>query len=289
MLDIIYTTIIFTSMLVMLKLLGKYKVDNLQAIITNYFVAGVLGLFFYSSGGGKINFDSIFNASWIIHAILVGLLFIITFNLIALGSQKIGIAITMVANKMSMIVPIFTGVILYHQKLGLLQIIGILLAIFGIFLTSTNNGKLSFNKSYLWLVIVIFVGQGIADSLFDNALKNFNAGANQPFFFSLVFLTAAILGSILMTSQLIGKKSIFQAKSILWGILIGIPNYYTLYFMGRALSSGVLASSQVFPVISMGVIVLSAITGIIFFREKLSPTNWVGILLAVMAISAITF
>ena len=56
-----------------------------------------------------------------------------------------------------------------------------------------------------------------------------------------------------------------------------------------ALKSGVLESSQIFPIVNMGVIVMTAVSGIILFRQKLSKGNWYGILLAIVAIAMITF
>ena len=73
------------------------------------------------------------------------------------------------------------------------------------------------------------------------------------------------------------------------GNSIRLPNYLTLHFFVRSLQSPILESSQVFPVVNMGVIILSAIEGILLFKEKLTPFNWSGIALAVMAISLITF
>ena len=85
------------------------------------------------------------------------------------------------------------------------------------------------------------------------------------------------------------KKIQFQAKNILWGITLGVPNYLTLHFFIRSLQSPSLESSQVFPVVNMGIIILSAVSGIIFFKEKLTPLNWTGIAIAIIAISFISF
>ena len=57
----------------------------------------------------------------------------------------------------------------------------------------------------------------------------------------------------------------------------------------EALKGGVLESSQIFPIVNMGVIVLTATSGVILFKQKLSNGNWFGILMAIMAIALITF
>ena len=287
--DIIYTVITFSSMLILFKYFGKYQVNNLQAIIVNYFTAGSLALFIANANGTPIVFQHIILSPYILPSLIIGLLFIITFNLLAYGTQKIGIAISTVANKMSMIIPVIIGIYLFKETLGIVKLIGIILAISAIYMTSTKGGKLSFDKKYVPIILLIFIGQGMADGTLSWAQKFTITPENTPLFFACTFLFAGILGSLFLLYELIVKKIRFQAKSILWGIALGIPNYLTLHFFVRSLQSPVLESSQVFPVVNMGVIILSAVGGILLFKEKLTPFNWSGIALAVIAISLITF
>jgi uncharacterized membrane protein len=44
------------------------------------------------------------------------------------------------------------------------------------------------------------------------------------------------------------------------------------------------SSSVIFPVNNMGIVLLSALLAWIVFKEKLSPVNWTGIVLSVVAI-----
>ena len=276
-------------MLILFKYFGRYQVNNLQAIIVNYFTAGSLALFIANANGTPIVFQHIILSPYILPSLIIGLLFIITFNLLAYGTQKIGIAISTVANKMSMIIPVIIGIYLFKETLGIVKLIGIILAISAIYMTSTKGGKLSFDKKYVPIILLIFIGQGMADGTLSWAQKFTITPENTPLFFACTFLSAGILGSLFLLYELIVKKIRFQAKSILWGIALGIPNYLTLHFFVRSLQSPVLESSQVFPVVNMAVIILSAVGGILLFKEKLTPFNWSGIALAVIAISLITF
>ena len=143
MIDILYTIITFSSMLILFKYFGKYQVNNLQAIIVNYFTAGSLALFIANVNGIPIVFQHIIFSPYILPSLIIGLLFIITFNLLAYGTQKIGIAISTVSNKMSMIIPVIIGIYFFKETLGIVKLIGIILAISAIYMTSTKGGKLS--------------------------------------------------------------------------------------------------------------------------------------------------
>ena len=85
------------------------------------------------------------------------------------------------------------------------------------------------------------------------------------------------------------KKSKFEIKNVFWGIGLGVPNFLTVYYFFRSLESGIMESSQIYPILNMGVIVLSALSGFLLFREKLSIRNWLGICISLLAIAAITF
>ena len=289
MIDIIYTTITFSSMLVLFKYFGKYGVNNLQAIIVNYFTAGTLSLVVAHNNDIEISLPDIIYSTYIIPSLIIGFLFIVTFNLLAFGTQKIGIAISTVANKMSMIIPVIIGISLFSEKLVLIQLIGIVLAISAIYMTSTKSGKLSFDKKFLPIILLIFFGQGMADGTLSWAQKFSINDENTPLFFASVFLIAGILGSVFLIYETIKNGFKLEFKNLIWGIALGIPNYLTLHFFVRSLQSPIFESSQVFPIVNMGVIVLTALAGILLFREKLSFFNWGGILVAVLAISLITF
>tara|TARA_B100000513_G_scaffold177793_1_gene95137 strand:+ start:810 stop:1682 length:873 start_codon:yes stop_codon:yes gene_type:complete len=289
MIDIIYTTITFSSMLVLFKYFGKYGVNNLQAIIVNYFTAGTLSLIVAHNNDIKISLPDIIYSTYIIPSLIIGFLFIVTFNLLAFGTQKIGIAISTVANKMSMIIPVIIGISLFSEKLGMFKLIGIVLAISAIYMTSTKSGKLSFDKKFLPIILLIFFGQGMADGTLSWAQKFSINDENTPLFFASVFLIAGILGSVFLIYETIKNGFKLEFKNLIWGIGLGIPNYLTLHFFVRSLQSPIFESSQVFPIVNMGVIVLTALAGILLFREKLSFFNWGGILVAVLAISLITF
>ena len=98
-----------------------------------------------------------------------------------------------------------------------------------------------------------------------------------------------VFGLIYLLYKMIKQQNKIQYKSIFWGIGLGVPNYFTLYFFIKSLKSKVFESSEVFPIVNMGIIILSALGGIILFREKLSFSNWTGIALAILSIGLISF
>lgn len=287
MLSIVLTIIAFNILIVIFKLFAKFKVDNLQALIVNYFVAGLCGLYFSDI---EFNIAYILNAPWLYHAAAIGILFITTFNLYAKGTQKVGIAITTVANKLSLFIPVAIALIIYkNEQITILKITGFILAAVGIYLSSTKNKKLSFDKKYLWLIIIVFVGQGIADTIFNHAQQTVVDDNDKGLFFMCLLLIAGVSGLLILAGKSIKQKPQFKLKNLIGGIALGLPNFASLIFFFNALESSGLGASQVFPVVSMGVVVLSALVGLVLFKEKLSGANWLGLAFAVLSIFIITF
>lgn len=286
MIDLLLGILFFNIILIIFKLFERFQVDNLQAIVVNYVVAGSLGLF----TSGIVNpVNHILNSNWIYLALIIGILFIIVFNLLATGAQKVGIAISTVANKMSVIIPVIFAIIVFNDQISALKIIGILLALVGVYLTSTNGKNLNFDKKYIWLVVIIFAGQGLADCIFNYAQKFYVEDFESKLFISTMFFGACVTGILMTVPKFITGVSKFSSKNILWGIVLGVPNFLTVYYFFRSLESEFMESSQVYPILNIGVIIISAISGYLIFKEKLSRSNWVGILVSVLAIAFISF
>ncbi|CAG5079627.1 DMT family transporter [Parvicella tangerina] len=290
MLDLLITVGLFNLVVILFKLFPKYKVDNLQALIFNYITAATLGFILFTSKGGHVSLSDVINSNWILHAVAIGVLFIVVFNFYAFGTQKVGVAISTVANKMSMIFPTIAGLVLYSETDDIIyKVLGFLFAVVGIYLTSTKKGKLSFDKKHIWVILAIFVGQGIADVIFGNCSRLPGAQENQLLIFIVLFIIASIVGVIMLTGKSLGQGLKFEWKNILWGIAVGIPNFGTLFFMFRALQTSGLAQSELYPIVSMGVVFSSAIIGWLLFKEKMTSSNWLGILFAILGIAIITF
>ncbi len=284
MYSIIYTILLFNILIICFKLFEKFKVDNLQALITNYAVCAFFSLLLIETDFSIIE---VIKKQWIYHALTLGSLFIIVFNLYAYGVQKIGIATTTLYSRMSLIIPVFTAIILYpEEKLNSLQIGALFLAFIGIIFASIVKQRINLKKKYLLIPILVFLGQGLADSIFNDFTKKFNH--HDPFmFFFILFTTACIVGSIILIPSFIKNKRLFDVKNLYWGAIFGIPNFFSLFTFLEALNN--IKSTIVFPLICMGIIITSSLIGIILFNEKISKLNWVGIMLCLSSIYIFTY
>ena len=71
-------------------------------------------------------------------------------------------------------------------------------------------------------------------------------------------------------------------------MVLGIPNYFSIYFLVKALRSNLLDSSGIFTINNVAIVIISTLLGIVFFKEQLSLKNWIGIILAVISIALVS-
>jgi drug/metabolite transporter (DMT)-like permease len=147
---------------------------------------------------------------------------------------------------------------------------------------SKPRGKLDFKNLTNWYPIIVFLGTGILDILFNYLTKL----PQITFTVALVFIfsIATVLGILSLIYQKIKGTLRLQPKAILAGMVLGLFNFGSIYFYIKALQIESNQPSIVFSSLDIGVISLSSIVGIILFKEKLSKLNLIGLALALIAI-----
>lgn len=271
-----------TAIFVIFKLFSKFKVNTLHAIVMNYVTATICGIVFQKNA---INFIEIPQYSWFPYALVLGGLFISVFNLMGLTTQRSGLSVVSVATKMSVVIPIIFGLVYYKEALGTFKIIGIIFALAALYLASikTKNG-IKIKTSNIIFPILVFLGSGVIDTTVKYLEGEFIAENDIPIFSAVIYAVSAVIGFIILGIQAFNGKFRFEIKNVIGGIAIGIPNYFSIYFLVRAFRSGILDSSGIFAINNVAIVMASTLLGILLFKEKLLPKNWIGIGLAVLSI-----
>jgi drug/metabolite transporter (DMT)-like permease len=280
-------SILFNSVLfIIIKLFAKYNIDALQALVINYLVAFLVGLFFLDNHFVPAE---IISYDWFKGSLFLGFVFISTFYSTTITSQRNGLSVASVASKMSVIIPITLGVILYDETLNFIKIIGIILALVAVYFTSKKETGEVKKVDGLLFPILVFLGAGTIDSSLKY-LQTFHFPANQiGLFSSITFFCAFSVGIItILFLSIIGKIQ-FSSRNILGGITLGLPNYFSLYFLVRMLESKVFESATLFTIHNIAIVIVSTFIGILFFKERISMRNAFGIGLALFALFLVTY
>lgn len=274
--------------LVVFKISGKYNIKVIQPIIINYFVASALGYFI--SGLSPQEIMQI-PTTWIFPAILIASLYIFTFFLIGYSTRKAGMALTTIASKMSFVFPMFFSILIDpNDNYSNTKLILLIMAIIAVLLSVYKKRTKSIDSLFIiFLPFIIFVLMGFADSLIKFAQNSFVKDEEKSSLFSfIIFSFAALWGIILITLQK-NKKEMLQPKVLITGLLLGIFNFGSLYFLINALNDLTFNNSLVFALNNMGVVLFSIILALTFFKEKVTNLNKVGIALSLITFVTIMF
>lgn len=282
LLSILFNAVLF----VIVKLFAKFNIDALQALVVNYFVAFLVGLFFLDT---SIVPNEIMNENWFKGSIFLGFVFISTFYATTITSQRNGLSVASVASKMSVIIPISLGVILYNEHLGFIKIIGIALALIAVYFTSKKETGEIQKITNLLFPILVFIGAGTIDSSLKY-LQTFHVPSNQiGLFSSVTFFCAFSVGILTILFLTLRGKIQFSGRNILGGIALGLPNYFSLYFLVKMLEAKAFESATLFTIHNISIVLVSTFVGILFFKEKISIRNAFGIGLALFALYLVTY
>ncbi len=282
LLSILFNAVLF----VIIKLFAKFNIDALQALVVNYFVAFLVGLFFLDS---SIIPTEIINEDWFKGSILLGFVFISTFYATTLTSQRNGLSVASVASKMSVIIPITLGIILYNENLGFIKIIGILLALIAVYFTSKKESGEVPQASNLLYPVLVFIGAGTIDASLKY-LQTFHVPSEKiGLFSSVTFFCAFTVGILTIVFLTLRGKIQFAGRNILGGIALGLPNYFSLYFLVKMLEVKAFESATLFTIHNIAIVIVSTFAGILFFKERISIRNAFGIGLALFALFLVTY
>ncbi|MBT8218470.1 MAG: hypothetical protein KJP00_01510 [Bacteroidia bacterium] len=289
MLYILFTIICITTIGVLFKVFPKYGINAFQAIVINYLVCVLsawvhLGYFPLS--------DAIFQEPWFMHSIGLSVCFISGFYFQSVIFKAFGMAISTIVLKLSLVLTVLFSLLMYKEDIYLAKVIGILLAFASIILVSypTKGGlhAQKENSTSEWVILgASFLIAAMVDIGFQYVERSVALSSADPRFIASATGLAFVWGMMIETSRYIRKKSTIHHNNLIAGILLGLANYATFFGLMKSLGTSI-DGSTVFTSLSVGAILLSTVIGVMGFREQLARINFLGILIAIIAVILIS-
>ena len=275
MLFLILSIICSVSVGILFKIAPKFTTSNTQIVGANYLFALVLCFFAFQPDLNAIET----NAPWGIY-ISIGILLPTVFLILATSIKHMGIVKTDAAQRLSLFIPILAAWLLFHEEFSVLKVTAFLVAFPALVLLLTKKSDNTKNK---WgYPAAVLIGFGIIDVLF----KQISTYTSLPYTTSL-FVVFGISFTIMLAAiayEINSKKVSFDYRNILFGGLVGIFNFGNILFYLKAHQAFAKNPSTVFAGMNMGVIIIGSLVGLFIFKEKLTKTNFLGLLLALIAV-----
>lgn len=261
-----------------LKYAGNRNMNSLHLIFFNYITPFLLGWLLQGE------FISSFSKPWIWHALILGLSIFFVIILLSYTTKYMGVTITSLAHKVSMIIPIVMAVFLYGERMSMLKIAGIICALLGLVLTIYKPSNQSLSFKYLGFLFLIFLIPGFNDTFIKYIEHHYLNGD------AALFVTVMYFFSLCATAVYIAftQRVVVQSNVVWTGLLLGFANFGGMYFFFLALDE-IPDSSIVISLNNVGTILLSVAVAYFVFHEKLSKLNLMGISLSALAVYILTY
>jgi drug/metabolite transporter (DMT)-like permease len=281
MLALVLTIVFSVLLLVNFRAHAKFNIDTRIAILV-CFLTGYL----HQMDSIPFHWPSM---GYSLGILGIGIGFVITFLLSGYSTVKNGMAPTSLANNISLVIPVMVNLFIWKTggDLTFSVITGLVLSFAAIYFCSPS-GSGSVQKPVVWALVAVFVAYGITNTAFNYL----NAAIVQQVGGSISFTLMLLLGSMATSALVLVYWTItggvtWSLRSVLAAIPLGLPNFFSFYFLLKALDAYGQNGAVVLTIYNLGVILLSAVTALVFFKEKLTNKQWVGIGLGCAGIALI--
>lgn len=269
---------------VLIKFAKQRHVNVQQLVLWNYPTTVLLTYILFNPKLDNLNWKALPYQFYLPLSVLLPTLFIF----IALAVKYSGIVKTDVAQRMSLFVPLIASFLVFNEVVQLNKIIGIIVGLVAVVCsvgwTKKSTTTSSTNSIY---PLMVFIGMGFIDILFKQIAQYKDISYTTSMF--LVFIGAMFFAGFILAYQNLINKEKLDKSAIVWGLILGLFNFANIYYYMKAHRAIADNPSVVFTAMNVGVIVLGSLVGVFMFNEKLSLTNKIGLVLAVISILLIAY
>lgn len=243
---------------------GKVK-SKISMLVMNYVMCTFLSAAFTGFGNLLPNVPEL--GATIGWGVLDGVLYLAGFVLLNMNIHKNGVVLTTIFSKLGLLVPMVLSIFLFGEMPSAGQGIGFVLAIVAMLLINfeKNREAVQFKAG---LIIVLLAG-GACD-----AMSKVYAYYGEPALGDQFVFYTFVVAFVLCVALMLYKKERPGLKEVLFGLTIGIPNFFSARFLLKAVEN--LPAVIVYPTFSVAGILVVTMAGVLFFKEKLSRRQWIG-------------
>ena len=240
---------------------------------------------FIISSGGEFNFSSDFLPYAIAFAACYSLASIYTLK--ALFTGPVSVASLLLSY--STMIPAIYSIIAYDEPIDIKLIAGTVLMIFSLFFANMEKKGEQKKITVKWLIYITVAAVTNGGCSLIQKIQQMNVtkggyDCKNEFMIAALFIIVAVMaiGAILTEKKRLGfnlRKGCFLGS--LCGIANGVVNYLVIVLSDPKMN---MPASVMFPVISAGGIVLTAIVSVLLYKEKLSRMQITGFVLGTFSV-----
>ncbi|MHC1719152.1 MAG: EamA family transporter [Clostridiaceae bacterium] len=284
-----------SSLFVLYKFTEKYKCNRYAICFFNFGGAAMLSLIFiFKEISVNPQWINLFTSGLIwpvkeagliqitpsVLAFLIGFingfLYFGASYIVQVSTAMNGSAMTSTFNKLGVMVPAVLSVVFFREVPEAMQVTGVIIALAAILIINLKKEENSVITLKYALFGTFFLG-GFADFT-SKIYQVYGIEEFQSLFIFFTFVFSLIITGVFL---LINDRKIKKAD-IIFGLIIGVPSQLVSLFLLRSLTT--IQAFVVFPLFSVGVILVVNVINLLFFKEKLNTRQFAAIGFILVAI-----
>ena len=276
--------IIASSLVSIMMRIGENRVkNNISMLSVNYIICGIFAVYYTGVHNLMKTREGIEIALGL--GLFNGFIYIASLIFFQNSVKYNGLILSSIFMKLGIMVPLIISVLFFHEIPTFVQGIGFTIAITAMILMNLKDKDKSekldiIKKKRMYKVKLIFVllGCGLADGM-SKIYRELGTVEYEELFLVITFWISFIFSLVLVKY----KKQIYTKNEIIYGVFLGIPNYFSARFLLKAL--GEVPAVVAYPIFSVGTIAVITLIGVLFFREKLNRRQMFAIALIMVAVA----
>lgn len=211
------------------------------------------------------------------------------FGLEALKSGAM--VLSSMAGSAGLLLPCVFGIFMFDEPMSLMQLFGILLLIFSGWLLIGYSKKLkgSFTPRTMLLLIGSMLSNGftmVAQKMFSKYLPDVSVSVFSFLAFGLVGVGMCV-GLVPQLTKKEKREEIKKLPKALWFYGAGLSTILLIINQLATIAAKVIPSAIMFPINDGGATIITALTGAVVFKEKLTARSVAGLVLGIAALIVI--
>ena len=288
MIWLIGSMLLSASLMLLFRWFSLVGIHTQTAILINYLVCIVTGTLL--AGKEHIFRSDLPTQPWFWPCLGLGVLFIVVFSAMGQSAKLAGSALTAMASKMGLLIPVLTAVLFLGESWNWIILPGLLCTLGALVLLNParNKGAEHMDFKALALLLLVFFGSGLVDAGVKLVQHFFLKNSSTDQTITLIFSGAFATG---LLQHLLAKGNaalLPSLRDIGGGVILGVCNYGSMYTLVNALDKSGLAGAFLFPVNNLGVVMVTTGAAYLLFRETLSRRQWLGLICAAFAIGLLS-
>lgn len=207
---------------------------------------------------------------------ITGIFYVLSLIVMQTNIRKNGVILPSVFSRLGgLLVPLLAAICFFGETPTLIQIIGAIIA--GLSIVAINAGGSSQSVTSIGSLFCLLLLDGCATTMSTVYEKLGNSLLGTQFLF-YTFGTALLICIVLI----VRSKEGLGLKEILFGLGIGIPNFYASKCLLQALES--IPAVIAYPTRGVASILVVTLAGVIFFHERLQKRQWAALCTILIAV-----